>query len=119
MGGAAVSKGCQKTLRHRHAAGCRGRQGGPGQRRGPLVFSGAGEGARVVRRAAKESRAACRTLPVGQALDQYEADLRMRGGDTGNVARVRHHLSGALSQKSVELIEAKVLRHWRDELAKK
>ena len=56
---------------------------------------------------------------VGQALDQYEADLRMRGGDTRNVARVRHHLSDALSQKSVELIEAKELRHWRDELAKK
>ena len=43
----------------------------------------------------------------------------MRGGDTGNVARVRHHLSDALSQKSVELIEEKELRHWRDELAKK
>jgi integrase len=56
---------------------------------------------------------------VGQALHQYEADLRMRGGDTRNVARVRHHLSDALSQKSVELIEAKELRHWRDELAKK
>jgi hypothetical protein len=39
-------------------------------------------------------------LTIGQALDRYEADLKTRGGDLGNVARVRIHLTEALAGKS-------------------
>src|SRR5438874_6827781 len=38
-------------------------------------------------------------LAVKEALDTYEADLRTRGGDPSNVARVRGHLSQALLER--------------------
>src|SRR5207248_6693523 len=59
-----------------------------------------------------------RPLTVGEALDTYEADLRTRGGDTGNVTRVRAHLSPGLRDKAVALLAAGDLRRWRDGLAK-
>ena len=31
-------------------------------------------------------------LTVGEAVDQYEADLRARNADTGNAGRIRAHL---------------------------
>src|SRR6516225_8709750 len=55
---------------------------------------------------------------VGRALDRYEADLKTRGGDVANVARVRLHLKDALASKRVALLTARDLRHWRDGLAK-
>jgi integrase len=56
-------------------------------------------------------------LTLAQAIDQYEADLRTRGGDVANVKRVRFHLPPALSDTLVpELTEAD-LRKWRDGLA--
>jgi integrase len=58
-------------------------------------------------------------LTLGQALEQYEADLRTRGGDVGNVGRVRAHLPPALAGKPVtDLIEAE-LKRWRDRLVEK
>jgi integrase len=60
-----------------------------------------------------------RPVTIAKALDRYEADLEIRGGDTGNVARVRAHLSDALAGKGVALVTARDLRSWRDELAKK
>src|SRR5438067_3102333 len=59
-----------------------------------------------------------RPLTVGEALDAYEADLRTRGGDTGNVGRVRAHLSPGLRDKAVALLAAGDLRRWRDGLGK-
>jgi integrase len=50
------------------------------------------------------------------ALDTYETDLRTRGGDVNNAARVRHHLSPALAGKPVALLTAVELRRWRDGL---
>jgi hypothetical protein len=56
---------------------------------------------------------------VAQALERYEADLKTRGGDVANVARIRLHLSEALAKKTIALLSARDLRHWRDGLAKK
>jgi integrase len=55
---------------------------------------------------------------VGQALDSYEADLMTRGGDTGNVTRIRPHLLAGLLDKVVALLTSRDLRKWRDDLAK-
>ncbi len=55
---------------------------------------------------------------VGQALDGYEADLKTRGGDTGNVSRVRPRLPAGLRDKMVALLTSHDLRKWRDSLAK-
>jgi integrase len=58
-------------------------------------------------------------ITIGKALDQYEADLKIRGGDVGNVARVRAHLSGSLAKMSVVLATTRDLRAWRDGLTEK
>jgi hypothetical protein len=55
---------------------------------------------------------------VAQALDGYEADLKTRGGDSGNVTRVRMHLATGLLNKPVPLLASRELRKWRDGLAK-
>lgn len=59
-----------------------------------------------------------RPVTIAKALDQYQADLKIRGGDAGNVARVRAHLTDALAEKTVALVTARDLRSWRDGLAK-
>jgi integrase len=55
---------------------------------------------------------------VSRALDRYEADLRTRGGDVANVARVRVHLPETLGNKRVSFLSAGDLRSWRDGLVK-
>lgn len=84
-----------------------------------LDFWQAQDRARVVARAGRygggENR---RPATVAEALDRYEADLKTRGGDTGNVARVRAHLPARLAGESVTLVTAHDLRSWRDGLAK-
>jgi integrase len=60
-----------------------------------------------------------RPVTISKALEEYKADLETRGGDTGNVARVRAHLPDMLAEKSVALVTARDLRSWRDALAKK
>jgi integrase len=57
-------------------------------------------------------------VTVGQALDSYEADLRTRGGDVGNVVRVRTRLPAGLINKAVALLASAELRKWRDSLSK-
>ena len=59
-----------------------------------------------------------RSIRVGEALDAYEADLRTRGGDIGNVKRVRAHLTPDLCGTTVALLAAAELRRWRDGLIK-
>jgi integrase len=56
---------------------------------------------------------------VAQALDRYAADLEVRGGDTGNVSRIREHLSDALASRTVALLTVNELRTWRNGLVKK
>lgn len=53
------------------------------------------------------------------ALDQYDADLKTRGGDPANGARVRAHLSGKLLDKHVAELTLDELRRWRDGLTAK
>lgn len=55
---------------------------------------------------------------VTQALARYEADLKTRSGDRGNVSRVRTHLTEALHAKAVDLLTVRDLRGWRDTLIK-
>jgi integrase len=57
-----------------------------------------------------------RPLTVSEALSRYEADLRLRGGDVYNTARVRRTLSASLLAKPVQLVTAIELRRWRDSL---
>jgi integrase len=58
-------------------------------------------------------------ITVSQALDRYKADLTTRGGDTGNVERIRIHLSATLLTKDVALLPSRDLRKWRDNLVTK
>lgn len=57
-------------------------------------------------------------VSLAQALDNYEADLHTRGADTGNVSRLRGHLSATMLRKAVTLLSTADLRRWRDGLAK-
>jgi integrase len=56
---------------------------------------------------------------VKDALNRYEDDLKTRGGDTGNVNRVRLHLPDELGLREVAQLEPKELAAWRDRLAQK
>jgi integrase len=58
-------------------------------------------------------------ITVATALAEYEADLRARGGDIGNVARVRVHLPDALADKLVGTLTARDLQRFRDAQIKK
>jgi integrase len=55
---------------------------------------------------------------VAEALGAYEADLKTRGGDAGNVNRVRMHLPARLLDKTIALLTSRELRGWPDSLAK-
>jgi hypothetical protein len=54
---------------------------------------------------------------LGQALDSYEADLKTRGGDIGNVARVRMHLPAGLQKDRGAAVVARIAQvaGWVDE----
>jgi integrase len=52
---------------------------------------------------------------IREALDVYEADLKVRGGDVTSVARVRLHGEKLLS-KAVGLVTANDLKTWRNGL---
>jgi integrase len=56
------------------------------------------------------------TGTVADALDKYEADLRSRGGDVNNVARVRAHLPQKLARKLVSSAAKADFKSWMEEL---
>jgi site-specific recombinase XerD len=58
-----------------------------------------------------------RPATIAAALNGYEADLKIRDGDIGNVTRVKAHLTEALAEKAVALVTTRELRSWRDQLA--
>jgi integrase len=62
---------------------------------------------------------ATKRATVGDALDRYKADLKVRKGDAGNVSRLRSHLPDALLRKALVDLEADELREWRDSLTEK
>jgi integrase len=85
-----------------------------------LDFWQAQDRARVIARVGRDGDGDDgKPVTVGRALDRYEADLKTRGGDVANVARVRVHLKEALAAKRVALLTARDLRNWRDGLVKK
>src|SRR5215471_2292810 len=53
---------------------------------------------------------------VNKAVDAYEADLKTRGGEVGNVQRIRVHMTNGLASKLITLLEPRELRAWRDSL---
>jgi integrase len=57
-----------------------------------------------------------RPATIGEALDGYATDLKMRGADTYNAERVRTHLPPGLRDKPVALLATRDLRRWRDRL---
>jgi integrase len=81
-----------------------------------LDFWQAQEKARTLGRA--DPTGSVRPATVEEALASYEADLKTRGGEIGNVARVRLHLPAGLLNKTVALLASRELRKWRDGLAK-
>src|SRR5262249_52660284 len=81
-----------------------------------LTFWQAQDAARRLARGTVESG---RPVSVDEALTDYERDLRARGGLTGNVSRVRHHLPPSLASKPVAMLTSRELQHWRDGLGMK
>jgi integrase len=59
-----------------------------------------------------------RPATVSEALDDYAADLEVRGAGATNASVPRHHLTPALLSKPVSLLAVKELRAWRNERAK-
>ncbi len=59
------------------------------------------------------------TTGLAKALDQYEADLKTRGGDLGNIARLRRHVPRLLLDKDVSALTSGELRDWRDNLSRR
>jgi integrase len=82
-----------------------------------LDFFQAQDKARVIARASDGG--GDRPVTVAEALDSYAAELQSRGGAALNVSRVRYHLPASLAAKTVALLTARDLRHWRDGLLKK
>lgn len=62
---------------------------------------------------------ATKPITLREAVDAYEADLNTRGGDVGNVTRLRANLPPGLADKVIALLGTSDLRRWRDALAKK
>src|SRR3954471_14547943 len=68
-----------------------------------INFWQAQEAARALGRGDRSGDAA-KPVTVRQALEDYEADLTVRGADIGNVRRVRVHLPAALLERTVALL---------------
>jgi integrase len=81
-------------------------------------FWQAQERARSVARTACGETDSSKPPTVAQALDRYKDDIETRGGDIGNMTRVKAHVPESLAQKNVSLLTVRELREWRDNLAK-
>jgi predicted XRE-type DNA-binding protein len=74
-------------------------------------FWQAQERARSVARAAHgDTDRSSKPLTVRQVLDRYKADIATRGGDIGNMTRVKAHIPQSLAQKNVSLLTVRDLR---------
>jgi integrase len=82
-----------------------------------LTFWQAQDKARAVARG--DAPDPVKPVTLADALSRYAADLKTRGADAGNIARVRKHLPAGLKSKAVMLVTVTDLRRWRDGLAKK
>jgi integrase len=84
---------------------------------GVLNFWQAQDKARRLSRENRGDGGPAEPLTVGQALDRYQADLKTRGGDRGNVTRVRAHMTETLAAKPLPLLKVRDLRGWRDRIS--
>jgi integrase len=75
--------------------------------------------AKAEARPANPAPVADKPTTLRAAIDQYEADLKTRGGDVGNAARVRRHLGEKLLDRPVAALTFSDLRKWRDGLTAK
>jgi integrase len=55
---------------------------------------------------------------VDEALDAYEAELKLQGRDPGNARRVRMYLPASLARRPVTALTFKDFQPWRDALLK-
>lgn len=60
-----------------------------------------------------------RPITVSEAVDNYAVELKSRNGHDGNIDRVRRDLTPALAAKTVALLTARDLRHWRGAMLKR
>jgi integrase len=58
-------------------------------------------------------------ISVSAAVDDYESDLKTRGGRKYNATQLRLHLTDAMNSKAVALLAERELRDWRAGLVKK
>jgi hypothetical protein len=65
---------------------------------------------------ARESADGSKLLTVGKAVDAYQQELKRRGGDLANAARLRLHLPDTLAGKTVAMLVARDFKPWRDAL---
>jgi len=86
---------------------------------GELVLSWAQAQAKAFATTAAGEHRSGKALTLRTALDHYEANLMLRGGDLGNVARLQLHVPVTLLDKPVVDLKAADLRGWRDELGQK
>lgn len=82
-----------------------------------MDYAQALEKARTLARAGEGSSDAL--ITVGEAVDNYEADLAARGADKGNATQIRRNLTDALKAKPVALLTEKELRTWRNSVVKR
>jgi integrase len=86
---------------------------------GELVLSWAQAQAKAFATTAAGEEGSGKSLTLRTAIERYEADLTLRGGDPGNVARLKLHVPAALQDKAVRDFKSGELRAWRDELRQK
>jgi hypothetical protein len=83
-----------------------------------LDFWQAQERARALARGGDDKPTSNAPKTAEEALDEYEDDLKARGGEAANVSRVRSHLTPALLGKPVALLEVDELKRFRNRLKK-
>jgi integrase len=81
-----------------------------------LDFWQAQERARTIGRTEHTGTGSAKPATVADALEAYDADLKIRGGHPSNVMRVRGHVPDRLLNRAVALLTAGELRRWRDGL---
>ena len=74
---------------------------------------------RVRKLARGQDADAGRPVTVSESLNDYAADLAVRGAGAMNATRVRKHLPPSLLAKPVSLLTMRELWHWRNEFAKR
>ena len=57
-----------------------------------------------------------KALTIVEAVESYERDLMLRGGDPGNIARLRRRVPDRLQDRVVAELHRGELRAWRDGL---